>query len=76
MTSSAYTVTLPSAPKAGEKHTIKDYNGKANTNNITISGNGNNIEQFGGTGTSANLILNQNYDAVTLEFNGTTWSIV
>lgn len=77
LNSSAFTVTLPATPaRVGEKHTFKDYLGKAATNNLTISGNGNNIEQFGGTGTAATLVLNSNFDAVTLEWNGTTWSIM
>ena len=71
----SFTVTLPASPKTSEKHTFKDYLGYAATNNLTISGNGKNIEQFIGT-TSSTLVLNQNYDAVTLEFDGAIWSIV
>lgn len=74
--SSAFTVTLPASPFTGEKHTIKDYNGKANTNNLTISGNGKSIEQLSGVGTSSTLVLNSNFSSVTLEYNGTSWSIM
>jgi hypothetical protein len=49
-------------------------------NNLIISGNGNNIEQWGGTGTASTLLLSQNYDSVTLGFSGTggvgTWNII
>lgn len=76
LSSSAWTLTLPSSPNIGEKHIIKDYKGNAGTNNLTISGNGKTIEQFGGTGTASTLILNSNYDAVILGYNGTNWSIL
>lgn len=74
-TSSVITVTLPPTPTVGQWHKIKDYLGNAYTNNITISGNGTNIEQFA-SAPSSTLVLTQNYDAVELVFNGTFWSIV
>jgi len=76
LSSSAFTLTLPASPILGEKHTIKDYKGFAGTNNLTISGNGNNIEQFGGGSLMTSLLLNQNWDSVTLEWNNTNWSIM
>ncbi len=69
------TVTLPSSPTIGQWHKIKDYLGNAYINNITIDGNGANIEQFSAA-PSSTLLLTQNYDAVELVFNGTFWSIV
>jgi hypothetical protein len=46
-------------------------------NSLVISGNGNNIEQWGGASSPAStLLLTQNYDAVTLAYNGTSWSII
>lgn len=75
VSSGIVTVTLPNAPVVGQWHKIKDYLGSAYTNNITISGNGANIEQFSAAPAST-LVLTQNYDAVELVFNGTFWSIV
>lgn len=161
LSSAGWTLTLPSSPTLGDKHTIKDYNGNAGTTvsgtvasisgsgstvtltgganftaamvglnitifnatsslgnngifpiasfissssitytnasttsgadtsngsiswsvngyyNLIINGNGKNIEQFGGvTAPASTLVLNQNYDAVTLEYNSISWSIV
>ena len=42
--SSPVTVTLPSTPTAGRVFKIKDSSGNANVNNVTIVGNGNNID--------------------------------
>src|SRR6056300_1134606 len=43
-TSSAFTVTLPASPSAGDIVGIKDYANTADTNNITIGRNGSNIK--------------------------------
>lgn len=67
--SAPFTITMPSAPTLGDTYTFKDASGTAATNNVTISGNGNNID---GTAT---ITLSQNYSAVVLTFTGTTWSI-
>lgn len=75
LSSSAVTITLPPSPSIGQWHKFKDHNGNASTNNLTISGNGINIERFTGSPGST-LVLNNNYDAVELVYNGTTWSIV
>ena len=47
-TSSAFTVTLPATPSAGDEIIILDYAGTFDTNGLTIYPNGNKIE--GGTG--------------------------
>lgn len=73
--SGSITVTLPSSPTAGDVYLVKDRDGSASTFNIVISGNGANIEQFAGA-PAASLTLNQNYDAVKLMYNGTTWNII
>ena len=75
LSGAAFTVTLLASPVTGEKHTFKDYKGNAATNPLTIAGNGNNIEQFGGFNATP-LVLNSNWLSVTLIFNGTTWSIL
>lgn len=64
----AITVLLPSTPSIGRSFEIKD-NGNAATNNITIDGNGNNIDG------SSTLVISTNYKAVILRFNGTFWGI-
>ena len=46
-TSSAFTVTLPASPTAGQQVAVVDYAGTFDTNALTISPNGNKIE--GGT---------------------------
>lgn len=75
LSGAAFTLTLPASPVLGETHSIKDYKGFANTNNLTISGNSNNIEQLGGS-LATSLTLNQNWGSVTLEWNNTNWSII
>ena len=52
-TSAAFTVTLPASPTAGDVIAVKDYANTADTNNITINPNGNNLN-----GSSANYIIN------------------
>jgi hypothetical protein len=69
-TSSARTVNLGSTPVSGQKHIIKDNTGTASTHNITLNGNGNNID-----GSSTSLI-NINYGSLTVVFNGTQWNII
>lgn len=66
--SSAHTVNLPSSPSLGQRHTVIDVTGTANTNNITVSGNGNNI--IG----SSTFTINLAYGAVSFIYNGTQWS--
>jgi hypothetical protein len=43
-TSSAFTVTLPASPSAGDEIILIDYAGTFDTNNLNISANGNKIE--------------------------------
>jgi hypothetical protein len=43
-TSGAVTVTLPASPSAGNFVTVVDYAGTSETNNITVTGNGSNIQ--------------------------------
>lgn len=75
LSTTSWTLSLPTSPLTGEKHIIKDYLGFAATNHLTISGNGKLIEQSAG-GTGSSLILNQNYSVTTLEYNGSFWSIM
>lgn len=66
-TSSAFTVTLPASPTAGDYVQIVDYAGTFATNNITLGANGNKIN--GGT---ANKILTTNREAVTITYVDST----
>jgi len=66
-TSSAFTVTLPATPSAGDEVIILDYAGTFDTNALTISPNGNKIE--GGT---SNLQLSGEREGVRLVYIDST----
>lgn len=66
---SSVTVNLPATPLNGQTITIKD-TGSALTNNITVSGNGNNIDG------NATALINTNYGAIEAIFDGTEWFII
>jgi len=67
-TSSARTINLPPAPSVGEKHTVKDVVGSAGANNITVQGNGSNING------AASETIATNYAASTYVYTGTIWA--
>lgn len=64
-TGGAFTISLPAAPDQGQAYKIKDSGGNALTNNITISGNGNNIDG------SASASINTDYGALELVYDST-----
>jgi len=66
-TSSAFTVTLPATPTAGQQVAVVDYAGTFDTNALTISPNGNKIE--GGT---SNLQLTGEREGATLVYIDST----
>jgi hypothetical protein len=66
-TSSAFTVTLPASPSAGNQVAIVDYAGTFSTNNITLAPNGNKIES-----STSNKKLTTNREAVTLTYVDST----
>ena len=66
-TSSAFTVTLPASPTLGDEVTIVDASGTADTNNITIGRNSNNIQ-----GTAENLTVSVERAAFTLVYFNAT----
>lgn len=67
-TAAARTITLPNTGLvAGQRFVVKDESGAAATNNITISGNGANIDG------AATKLISTNYGSVDLYFNGTNW---
>jgi len=65
----AFTITLPATPTLGDSYTIKDTTGNAASFNVTIDGNGNNID--GG----ATFLFSQPYAAAIFTFTGTEWSV-
>ena len=69
-TTSARTINLLATPETGRTYVIKDNVGSASINNITVSGNGANID-----GASTYVIIT-NYASITVIYNGTTWSVV
>jgi hypothetical protein len=62
-TSGAITVTLPASPSAGNTISIIDYAGTAETNNITISVNGNKIN-----GSTIDAKISTNREGLTLVY--------
>lgn len=64
------TVTLPASPGNKRSLIIKDGAGNSDTFAITINGNGKNIDE------TATRIINTDWGAVELYFNGTIWDIV
>jgi hypothetical protein len=61
----ALTLILPAAPNDGEVFKIKDVSGNASTNNITINGNGHNIDG------SSTITINTDRGGVELCFDTT-----
>jgi len=63
------TVTLPLAPTVGQHISIKDAAGQFAVNNLTVNGNGNNIEG------SPTLVLSTKNDSKILVWSGTEWKV-
>ena len=63
------TIVLPIAP-VGTVFIVKDIDGDAAVNPITIAGLGSTIDG------SPTATIDTNYGSITLIFNGTEWSIV
>lgn len=68
--SAANTINLMTGPKAGQSYRIKDRNGNATTNNITITPATGNIDG------ASNYVISLNYGSVDLVYNGTQWNIL
>lgn len=64
-----FTITLPAGPTLGDTYEIKDTVGNAGVNNVTISGNGANIDG------AATILLSQNYASFVVTYTGTQWSV-
>jgi hypothetical protein len=66
----ATTVTLEASPTSGRLIIVKDGKGDAAANNITVDGNGKNID-----GASTNVI-STNFQARIYIYNGTQWNVI
>lgn len=66
----AVTVTLPAAPVSGTIYQIKDSGGSAEANNITVAGNGNNIDG------AADFVMGVDYQSATVIFDGAAWFLI
>ena len=69
-TAGPITITLPATPVTGTTYQIKDGTGQAAINNVTIDGNGNNIDA------AATLVINVAWGSATVVFNGTIWNLI
>lgn len=65
----AFTINLPASPSDGFLASILDGLGDAATNNITVNGNGHNING------AATFVMNFGYQAATFLWNGTQFNI-
>ena len=65
----AFTITLPASPITNKVITLIDKSGNLATYNVTVNGNGKNING------SSTLVLSDNYDAINLIYNGTQWNL-
>jgi hypothetical protein len=66
-TSSAFTVTLPASPSAGDTILLVDYAGTFSTNNLTINPNSLKIQSQ-----TSNVIVSKNNEALTLTYIDST----
>lgn len=69
-TAAPRTITMPLTPTTGQIWTIKDESGGAAANNITVSGNGRNIDG------SSTFIINTNYGSIEVYFNGVNFFVI
>ena len=71
VSSGAVTLKLPNAPTTNRTFIIKDKNGAAATNNITVTTVGGSVTIDGAT----SYTISTNYAAVNLVFNGTSYEV-
>ncbi len=66
----ATVVNLTASPETGRTFVIKDGKGDASTNNITLTPAAGNIDG------AATYVMNTNYQAAKIVYNGTQWNII
>lgn len=69
-TSSSRSVNMYATPFVGLTYIIADVTGSAATNNITVNGNGSNIDG------SSSYVIATNYASITLIYTGTIWKVI
>ena len=69
VSSSAFTMTLPSVASTGDFVEIRQIAGDFSVNNLTVAGNGNNING------DASLTVDVAYAQLALVYNGTEWRV-
>jgi len=73
--SGPFTISLPASPTTGEAHMLVDTGGQASINQLTVSGNGNNIATLGGS-TAATDTIGSTYGTANYVYNGAVWNII
>ena len=68
--SAAPTITLVASPEVGLTQTISDISGNAATHNITVNGNGINIDG------ASTFVMNTNYGSLTFCYTGLIWKVI
>ena len=63
-------VNLPASPATGRVLIVKDGKGDAGSNNITVSGNGKNIDG------AASVTISSNYGVSRVVYNGTQYNVI
>ena len=69
-TGAATTVNLSTTLNTGRIVIIKDGKGDANTHNITVQGNGKNIDG------ASSATINTSYGVLRVIYNGTIWNVI
>lgn len=64
------TVNLPASPNVGDTYYVKDKSGNALANNVTVNGNGKNIDG------NTHYTLNRNYESASFIFDGVNWNLL
>jgi hypothetical protein len=67
---SPFSLNLPASPESGDQILVKDAKGDASNNNLTIFGNGKDIDGLD------TIIINRNYGSIKLVYNGTEWNVL
>lgn len=72
--SGTFTANLPSAPTTGQKVIVKDTDGSLATHSIVVAGTGGKLIDGASSYTLSNI--QGPFSSLTVQFNGTSWSII